>query len=86
METSTILIGFASGTAILALFIIFLGCDVSNPEFDSSGNIVDSIRKQCEDYSKSPSPGSFTSPFEKCVKKKTDREWMCANWFWWLRS
>lgn len=65
-------------TACISLFIILAGCNTVHPEFDFIGNGADSIQKQCENYNE-------PRQYQKCVGKAIDKEFACANWFFWLR-
>lgn len=65
-------------TVAISFFAIFAGCNASHPEFDFNGNGAYSIPKQCEEY-------DTAQGYNSCIDRKQDREYVCANYFWWLR-
>lgn len=85
MEPRSGLIIIALVTTTVVMFAIFAGCNAVHPEFDFNGNGADSIEKKCAEFPNTAAPGSFVTKYKKCINKNMDREFACANWFWWLR-
>ena len=87
MENKFIIIIFACAVFALCVFIIFMGCNSAQPEFDFTKNKTgaDSIPEKCAVYPDQMRPGSFVTPYEKCISRAEYKENMCADYFWWLR-
>ena len=83
----TILVIFAIAVTGFSIFIIFMGCNSAQPEFDFTKNKsgADSIEKKCGKYPNASSPGSFVTQYEKCVNRQVFKENVCTDYFWWLR-